>query len=187
MPIIEAEVSIFPPDLLSHKPTESPPADRQWWVMHTRSRQEKCLARELLSRGIAFYLPLVAKRLAIRGTVVRSYLPLFASYVFVFCTPDERLAAVTSKRVASVLDVEDQVQLKASLHEVSRLIAAGAPLTTEARVQPNQRVRVKAGPLQGLEGIVDRRRNETRLVVWIKMLQQGVSVEVDDCFVEPVA
>ena len=59
MPILEAETSIFPGNLLEDFTPEQD--DRQWWVVYTKARQEKALARHLLSREIPFYLPLVAK------------------------------------------------------------------------------------------------------------------------------
>jgi hypothetical protein len=66
------------------------------------------------------------------------------------------------------------------------LIDSGAALTIESRLEANQPVRVRAGALMGMEGIVVRRKNQTRLVVWVKMLQQGVSLEIEDYLLEPI-
>jgi transcriptional antiterminator RfaH len=72
------------------------------------------------------------------------------------------------------------------LQNVRKLIACGAPLTVEARLQPGRRVRIKGGALMGLEGTIVCRRAETRLLIAVHYLQQGVSVQIDDYMVEPI-
>lgn len=189
MPILDAEVYISPSDLLDRTADWATELDNPstWSVFHTRPRQEKSVARELLHRGIDFYLPVVARRLLIRGRPVRSYVPLFPSYLFVRGTTDERRSALSTHRVAHVLPVVDPVCLEHDLQQVKQLIDSGAPLTVESRLLPGQKVRVRSGTLTGLEGTVCRRKNETRLIVWVHMLQQGVALEVDDVLLEPLS
>ncbi len=190
MPILAAEPNIFPTDLLvgadeqlaaNHDFTRA-----AWWVLYTRPRQEKSLARDLLSRGIKFYLPLVPRRLLIRGRPVFSHVPLFSGYVFVHGSREDRLRSLMTNRVAQVISVDDGERLRSDLQSIQWLIESGAPLTIESRLEANQPVRVCAGAFGGLEGIVLRRKNETRLVVWVKLLQQGVSLEIDDFLLEPI-
>ena len=64
------------------------------------------------------------------------------------------------------------------------MIDSGEPLTPEARLEPGQLVRIRSGVLVGLEGVVIRRANETRLLVAVNFLQRGASVLVDDCQLE---
>ncbi len=59
------------------------------------------------------------------------------------------------------------------LRQVERLIEANVPLTAESRLQAGMNVRVRSGPFAGVEGVVLRRRGETRLLVSINFLQQG--------------
>src|SRR5262245_43943196 len=187
MPILPAEPSIHPPDLPDRSEGQSAGHSDapNWWVFRTRARQEKCLARELLARGISFYLPLVPRRLLVRGRRVHSHVPLFTGYVFVLATDEERLRALSTKRVAQTLQARDDDRLQSELRTVKTLIDSGAPLTVESRLQANQPVRIRSGALAGLEGTVATRKNRTRLIVWVTMLQQGVSVEIDDCLLEP--
>jgi transcription antitermination factor NusG len=72
------------------------------------------------------------------------------------------------------------------LLNIKRLIDSGAPLTVEARLHVGQHVRIRSGALTGLEGMVIKRKLATRLVVLIKMLQQGVSLEIDDYLLDPI-
>ena len=49
-----------------------------------------------------------------------------------------------------------------------------------------ERVRVVRGSLEGVEGILTRKKNLYRLVLSVDMLAQAVSVEIDALDVEPV-
>jgi transcription antitermination factor NusG len=189
MPILVPEPSIFPSQLLDAPEladSETPFDDVPWWVFHTKARQEKSLARDLLLREIGFYLPVVPRRLLIRGRAVHSYVPLFAGYLFVRCSDEDRLRALMTNRVARVLPVVEAEQLRRDLLNIRRLIHTGASLTVEARLEPNQRVRIRAGALAGMEGTILKRKNELRLVVGVMMLKQGVSLEIDDYLLEPL-
>jgi transcription antitermination factor NusG len=53
-------------------------------------------------------------------------------------------------------------------------------------LQPGALVRVKTGPFRGFEGVVQRRQGRTHLLVAVNFLQQGASVLIDDCQVDPL-
>jgi transcriptional antiterminator RfaH len=184
MPILAAEPCEFPGNLLDEVAAADP--SRRWWAVYTRSRQEKSLARQLHSMEVPYYLPLVPKVSLIGGRRVRSLLPLFGSYMFLFATPEERIQALATDRIAQLLEAKDATRMTRDLRNVRALIASGAPLTVEARLQPGQRVRVKNGSLMGTEGTIVARRGEERLLVAVEFLQQGVSILISDFQVEPV-
>lgn len=186
MPILAEEVSLFPESLLDESQDEQDGNGHRWWALHTRPRQEKSLARELVRFDTAFYLPLVHKKRIVQGRSIRSFIPLFGGYVFMFGTDEHRVRSLTTNRVVRAIEVTDGRRLLADLKQVQRLIEAGAPLTVEARLKPGQRVRIKQGSMIGLEGTVLARRRHTRLVVAVEFLQRGVSVEVEDCILEPL-
>jgi len=184
MPILAEEPSLYPETLLDELVRE--PSPRLWWVLYTRARQEKALARDLLAYQIPFYLPLVKKTAVRRGRKTTSYIPLFASYVFLFSSDQERIRSLTTNRVSRVLATNDPDRLIHDLRQLRRLIESDAPLTVERRLLPGSRVRVRQGALMGLEGTVLTRRGTTRLLVSVDFLQQGASVEIDDFFLEPL-
>jgi transcriptional antiterminator RfaH len=161
-------------------------AVRKWWAVYTKPRQEKALARQLFAQGIPHYLPLVKRESFSNGRRFSSELPLFASYVFMFGDAQQRIQTLDTKRVVQMLASADQQAMTRDLRNIHALVAAGAPLTVEARLQPGQRVRVKSGALMGVEGLVVSRRGESRLVVAVQFLQQGVSVVISDFQVEPL-
>lgn len=184
MSILPKEPSLYPETLLNGMTRKV--SDRRWWVLYTKARQEKAIARDLLAWQIPFYLPLVRKTSMHRGRRIRSHIPLFTSYVFLYGTPDERVQSLTSNRLSRVLAVNDPDRLLFDLRQLDRLIASEAALTVESRLAPGDRVRVRHGALAGVEGTVLTRRGRTRLLVEINFLRQGASVEIDDFVLESI-
>ena len=161
-------------------------ASQRWWVLHTRPRAEKALARRFLHYRLPFYLPLYERQIRSAGRLLRSYLPLFPGYVFLNGDDQGRLQAVQTNLVARVLPVEDQLQLHADLKRVHYLLGAGLPILPAARLQPGTRVAIVSGPLAGLEGKVLRWGKHCTFFVEVQFLQRGVSVELDGRMVEPL-
>jgi len=184
MPVLKQEVSLWPEDLLDGPPAE--PSESRWWLLYTKARQEKSLARKLLSHSISFYSPLVRRTLLYNGRRINSFVPLFAGYVFLYGTPETLNCAWTTQSLSRVLLVDDQYRFRCDLERIHRLVSSNAPLTPESRLLPGKRVRVRSGPLLGVEGTVLSRRGEVRLLVAINFLQQGASVLLEDYMLEAI-
>ena len=183
MPVLPLEPYVFPADLLAN-PTFPPLADSRWWVLHTRPRAEKCLARQFIDRAIPFFLPLYKRRWRCRGRMLCSHLPLFNGYIFLLGDAEARLDALKTNLVARFLTVEDQEQLHADLVRVHHMMASGAPLAPEERLKPGMLVQITSGPLAGLEGKISRRGNRLKLIVEVHFLQRGASVEIEAWMVQ---
>ena len=186
MPILPRQRDLFPADLL----TADPPAGDElprWVAFYTLSRREKDLMRKLEAAGVPFYAPLIRRRLKSAGGRVRdSHVPLFSGYVFSRVDDDQRRAALATNTIARWLPIVDETALLADLRTIKRLIDTDQPLAPEARIEPGQLVRVRSGPLRGLEGTVERRHGTQRLVVAVRFLNQGASVELEDVDLETI-
>jgi transcription antitermination factor NusG len=183
MPLLPLEPFLYPDDVL-----QQPPAcedDGQWWVLHTRPRAEKTLARKLLDGQQSFFLPLYQRKWKNNGRTFQSWLPLFPGYVFLHGDSHTRLKALQTNLIANVLPVLDQEQLQADLVRVHTLIASGQPLLPEERLQPGMPVEIVGGALAGLEGKVLRQGKGWKFFVEVKLLQRGVSVEIDASMIRP--
>lgn len=156
----------------------------QWWVVHTRSRNEKALAHDLISKNISYFLPMSWKVSRRSRRTVRSLLPLFSGYLFFCGQEDQRVELLQTNRVANLIEVNDQETLLNELVQLDQALRAGAPLTPYKYIKAGQRCRVIAGPLIGMEGIVVRSKNAIRLVLQIDMLGQAASVEIDIDMIE---
>jgi transcriptional antiterminator RfaH len=186
MPILPAEPDAFPDGLFDGDAPLPDEAPRQWWVLHTKPRQEKSLGRQLRAGQIPYYLPQVSRRLSIRGRVMTSHVPLFPGYVFLLAGPEERVAALTTSRVVKDLTVADQEGLWRDLRQISRLLRSGAPVTPEDRLAPGMAVEIKSGPLAGLRGTILEAASRRRFVVAVNFIQRGASVLLDDYTLSPV-
>ncbi len=186
MPILPREPDLYPDELFDRLAVAGAPQGT-WWAMYTLARREKELMRRLRALGIAHYGPTVTRRTRSPGGRSRtSHVPLFASYVFVMGGDDARQQALATNCVSKWLSVSDPAGLVRDLRQIHRLIELDAPLTVEARIEPGQRVRVRRGPMAGLEGTVVKRRGKDWLVVAVEFLQQGASVMLEDFQVEPL-
>jgi hypothetical protein len=187
MPILAPEIDLFPMDLLDR---EEWPEDQghRWWALYTRSRCEKELMRRLLMWEIPFYGPTIEKRgRTPQGRIRAAMIPLFKNYVFLYGDGSQRHAAVTTNCVSRDIPVFDGPQLALDLRQLRRALQLGLPVNAESQLEPGTRVRVRSGPLHGYEGTVICRRGETRLLVAVQFLQQGVSMQIDDCDLEPLS
>jgi transcriptional antiterminator RfaH len=179
MPVLPAEPCWFPAHLFAEAPYQDL-GRRSWWVLHTRPRQEKSLARQLHQGHVPYYLPLAPRRSRIRGRLVTSYNPLFPGYLFLLAEPEERITALGTARVVRSLAVSDQPRLWHDLSQLQRLIATGAPVTPEDRLAPGMSVEIRSGPLAGLKGKILRTASGRRFVIEVDFIQQGASVLLDD-------
>ena len=135
----------------------------RWFAFYTLSRREKDLMRKLEAAAVPYYAPLISRRLRSPGGRTRmSFVPLFPGYVFSLVDDSQRRIALASNTIAD------------------------RPLTPEARLESGQPVRVRSGPLQGMEGMVVKRQGEQRLVVAVRFLNQGASIELEDVDLEPL-
>src|SRR5262245_22435307 len=107
MPILPAEPDYFPPDLWDNPEAKvRTKPEGVWWCLHTKPRQEKAVGRELRKLGLTFYLPQVLKEdRTPQGRKIRSVIPLFSSYLFLFGDQNDRLAALRGNRLVAVLQV----------------------------------------------------------------------------------
>ena len=174
MPLLERGPEVFPSGLF-----DLSPADLPWTVAHTRSRQEKSLARHLDSLGVGFYLPHHEKRVRRSGRQFVSYLPLFPGYVFVRAEAEARSAVFRSGCVVRLIDVLDQELLHDELHQLRRLQEAGATMVPFAPLVRGDLVTVDEGPFRGCRGRVLREASGLRLVVSISILRQSVAIEFE--------
>ena len=157
----------------------------RWVAFYTLARREKDLMRQLEALRVPFYAPLVRRRLHSAGNRVRtSYVPLFPGYVFSLVDDEQRRLAFATNTISRWLPVPNERMLEHDLRGIKRLIDIDKPLTPEARLEPGQLVRVRSGPLRGTEGTIVSRRGSQRLVVAVRLLNQGVSIELEDVDVE---
>jgi len=159
-----------------------------WYAVHTRHQHEKNVARALTGKGFEVLLPLYTAVHRWKDRDKQLSLPLFPCYVFLHNLFERWHSILTTPAVHGVLGFGGKRSMIpcSEIEAVRRM--AGSPLKTEPHPFLNcgDRVRLRAGPLEGMEGILLRKRNLWKVVVSVEMLQRSVAVEVDASMVERV-
>jgi transcription antitermination factor NusG len=176
MPLLPAEPFHYPANLF----LDADAKDDNWWVLHTRPRAEKSIARSLLASGCSFFLPVYEQTRKVKNRVQTSHLPLFSGYLFLRGSDETRGVALETNQVANCLPVVDGILLRSELEAVYRVMTCRSPFGPEETVARGTPVRIVHGPLAGVVGKVLRRGKQLTIVVEIQMLQRGVSVEIED-------
>lgn len=160
-----------------------------WWVIYTRYQHEKIVADTLAAYGLEAFLPLYKSLRQWKDRRKVLLLPLFPCYVFIRGGLERRFQVLSIPGVHMALSRGEQIAVIAE----AEIEAIRSSLQTGRNVEPHpflncgERVRVKSGPLQGIEGILTRKKSVYRLVLSVEMLAKSVAVEVDVSNVEPVS
>jgi len=157
-----------------------------WWVAHTKSRNEKALAHDLIRRQISYFLPMTRRARRHRGRTIRSLLPLFSGYLFFCGSEDQRVELLRTNRVANLIEVKDQGTLVDEIYQIEKALRARIPLSRHPYLKEGTLCQVTAGPLAGLKGIVVRTKSATRLVLQVDILGRATSVEIDADMIEVI-
>lgn len=163
-----------------------PPDDApgEWFVLHTKSRQEKALADDLTARGIPHFLPLVPRQRMWGARKATVHEPLFPGYVFLRGSRDQAFTADRTRRVAQILPVVDQRRLAWELRNLADALRHGVPLDPYPNLKEGVRVEVTSGPFRGLQGLVESRISTDRLILAVKLLGRAVSIELHGSSIE---
>lgn len=154
----------------------------QWYAIQTRARHEKVVTNQLQGRGITTFLPLVTElhRWSDRRKMVE--VPLFSSYVFV-------QLVTTNEARARVLHTEGVLRLVGQnaegtpipdeqIESVRRVLAQNVPCVSHPFLKAGQRVRIRGGALNGVEGVFLSGNGDDTLVVSVEAIQRSLAVRI---------
>lgn len=158
-----------------------------WWAVYTRHQHEKVVAGLLSAKGFEVFLPLYESKRRWKDRDKMLSLPLFPCYLFVRGELDRRLQVVMTAGVHMILCNGEQVANvpEAEIQAIRKAVEAPLQVEPHPFLLCGERVRVKRGTLEGVEGILVRKKNQYRLVLSVEMLAQSVDVEIDVLDVEP--
>ena len=157
----------------------------KWYAVWTRSHSERLVADQLAAKGFDVFLPRVgmwSRRGGVRHVIE---VPMFSGYVFVNEAMDKNayIEVVKARGVVRVLgerwdslspipDVE--------IDALRRVVDAGLSVKPHSYLREGQRVRITAGPLKGIDGLlVENRIDKGILVLSVDLLQRSVAVQID--------
>ncbi len=160
--------------------------DEYWYALYTRHQHEKTVADLLGAKGFEVFLPVYSVTHQWKDRAKQLSLPLFPCYVFIHASLDHRLPIVTTPGVHDFVGTEGHAARipETEIEAVRRTIDNLLNIEPHPFLQTGDWVRVKSGPLEGIEGILIRKTNRFRLVLSVEMLAKSVAVEVDPAVVE---
>jgi transcription antitermination factor NusG len=177
-------MTTYPDRLLPESLEADSSSAEPWYVVHTRYRFETRIAAQLQSKGIETFLPLLNETHRWSDRQKSVSLPLFSGYVFL------RLASSAPVRT-SVLQTQGVIGFvnanshgdaspipSAQIDDLRRLLAQKVPCALRAFLQVGQRVRIRGGCLDGLEGILAQSSQKT-LVISVDCIQRSVAVTIE--------
>lgn len=157
-----------------------------WYAVHTRHQHEKIASRILEYKDFEVFLPLYKSRRRWKDRIKEISVPLFPGYLFVREGRERWLQILTATGVSSIVSCGDWPAIipHAEVEGVRRLVESSLKIEPHPFLKAGDWVRVKYGPIAGVEGILLRKKNIARLILSVEMLGKSVAVEVDATNVE---
>jgi transcription antitermination factor NusG len=176
--------------MLSDSPTitESQIFESSWYAIYTRHQHEKTVAQILTGKGFDTFLPLYATTHNWKDRTKALTLPLFPCYVFLKGGIERRLQIITTPGIYGLVSSAGQPAAipDIEIEAIRRVVDSGTRVEIHPFLKCGSWVRVKCGPLAGIEGILVRKKNVSRLVLNVEILGTAASIEVAAFQVEVV-
>jgi len=158
-----------------------------WFAAYTTPRHEKAVARHLQVRHIDSFLPLytITRRWKNRCQVTVEQ-PLFPSYVFVHIPRRESVKVLQIPGVVSIVSTGREPSALPS-SEIESL-RSGLPLRQfepHPYLVAGEKVRIISGSLEGMVGVLLRKKNNFRVVLMLNLIMKSVAVEIGIDEIEP--
>ena len=160
-----------------------------WYALYTRHQHERNVALALAGKGVEAFLPLYTTVRRWKDRDKKLQLPLFPCYVFLRNPVGRWRSILTTPGVHSVVGFGGRpAEIPISeIDAVRRVVRSPYHIEPHPFLKCGDRVRVTAGPLQGLEGHLLRKKSLWKLLVSVEMLQRSVAVEINATMVERVS
>jgi transcription antitermination factor NusG len=155
---------------------------RQWFAVYTNSCREKRVAEHCDVRDIESFLPVYRSTRRWRnGCTVNLERPLFPGYVFVRVNQTHRVRVLELPGVVSIVGAARQpTPLPDAEIEALRNGIHLSNAEPHRYLKVGERVKIRSGPLEGMTGILTRKKNSLRVVLTLDLIMKSISVEVDE-------
>jgi transcription antitermination factor NusG len=161
----------------------------QWYAIQTRPRHEKRVAERLRSKAVEAFLPTHhCRHRWNNGVLADIELPLFPSYLFVRTLAHERVGLLQLPGIVGIAASNTHpTAIPDAEIETLRLVTSTLSAEPYPYLKAGDRVRIVAGPLAGMEGILVRRKHLCRLILTIETIMRSIAVEVSEFDIEVIS
>jgi transcription antitermination factor NusG len=163
-------------------------APQSWYAVSVFPRHEKHVAQLLEARGVNYLLPLYSSLRRWKDRRKQIDMVLFPGYVFVNIGLEGRVGVLKAPGVARFVTFQGRPAVipDYEIQAIGTSVKAGIAMQPHPYLKKGQRVRVRSGPMTGVEGILVRRKDGYRVVLSINLIMSSVAAEVDEFDIEPL-
>ncbi len=166
------------------------PDELRWYALHTRARHEKAIERRLREQGMETFVPTTTEVHRWSDRKKKVEVPLFTCYVFVRCA----LSTEDRTRVYQIDSVHGFVGSRGAslpipneqIESIQRVLSQSAPWRSYPFLKVGQRVRVRGGAMDGVEGVFLSENGDHSLIISVDAIQRSMAVRIDGYDVEPL-
>jgi|HubBroStandDraft_6_1064221.scaffolds.fasta_scaffold533441_1 transcriptional antiterminator NusG len=163
-------------------------SDLSWFAVQTWPRYEKRVAFELNRKQVEVFLPVLKspRQWSDRRRIVD--FPLFPGYVFVriFKALQERVTVLRTNGVVNLVGDRGTGSAipEAEINSVRTLLHRNIPFRSHPFLSVGQRVRIRGGALDGIEGTLQEEKSDLSLIVSIDIIQRSLSIRLEGYEIE---
>jgi transcription antitermination factor NusG len=163
-------------------------SDLSWFAVQTWPRYEKRVAFELTRKQIEVFLPVLKspRQWSDRRRIVD--FPLFPGYVFVriFKALQERVTILRTNGVVNLVGDRGTGSAipETEINSVRTLLHRNIPFRSHPFLSVGQRVRIRGGALDGIEGTLQEKKNDLSLIVSVDIIQRSLSIRLEGYKIE---
>jgi transcription termination/antitermination protein NusG len=162
-----------------------------WYAVQTRARNEKVISERLQEQGLTTFLPLVTEIRRWSDRKKKVELPLFSCYVFVKLVPsnnDERMRVYRTNGVFRIVSMRGEAIPipDEQIDALRTVVTQQVPWSAHPFLKIGQRVRIRGGSLEGVEGVLLSQNEGRTLIISVDAIQRSLAVRVEGYEVEPL-
>jgi transcription antitermination factor NusG len=160
----------------------------RWYAVHTFAHHEKKVHERLLGKKVDAFLPLYSVKRKRKSGPVQLEMPLFPGYLFVFLPLIERLKVLQVAGVARLVGTNGRptALLDGEVEALRNARTLGIQTQPHRHLEIGRKVRVTAGPFEGLQGVLTRYKGKYRVVLSLELISSSFVLDIDSDDIEPV-
>lgn len=162
------------------------PSEAYWAVLHTRPRCEKKVMGLFMQEGICTYAPMMIRSHQYGVRERENEIPVFSGYVFCAYEKEKQGWIRQNQYVANLLPVQSPAVMVEQLAQIELALNEGQDAEVYTYLVEGNRVRIRSGPMKGVEGVIQQVRGQSKVVLNLELIQQSVAMEVDASLLEPI-
>ena len=103
------------------------------------------------------------------------------SYLFIHTNLEDKTRILSTPGIFFLVESQGRASTipMQEIESIQRLVASGLPAKAHPYLVSGDQVQIRSGALQGVRGVLDRFKNQYRVVINVELLQRAVSIEVE--------